>query len=424
MHAPMAHHDDDEIPKTAPLQGKATSRTPEVPEFPAPRTARAVLRAALACCLGVTAAELLTAGLPAGAVAVSLPCLLAAFALQMWHAEPAARYAPARRKALTLGAQALLTYLPVVVCQAQWTAMAGFLAGSLLLMLPARRAWPLYTAVGLSMSAAAVWTGLPPQEAARLGWSTLLAGVIVYALVRLAALVRAAYEARNGLAVTAVANERQRYSRDLHDLLGYSLSSITLKSELARRLIASQPRRAMDEVGEVLTIARQSLADVRAVSSGLRSTSLRQEAGSAQSLLEAADVTVRAEFTLDGLDARTDGVLGAVLREAVTNLLRHSRATSCSMGLLWEDGQVRLYVENDGVDPGHRDASPHGGSGLRNLDARLRAAGGRLTVVRPKLCTFRLEASAPLSADGAAARPGSADESDGGGTLPVRAPAA
>ncbi|MEU9299732.1 ATP-binding protein [Streptomyces sp. NPDC048269] len=174
------------------------------------------------------------------------------------------------------------------------------------------------------------------------------------------------------------------------------LSAITLKGELIHRLIPSHPGRAMEEVSEVLAISRQSLADVRVVSSGLRSMSLEQEMRSAQSLLEAADVEVRVEIRLDStVDRQVDSVLAAVLREAVTNLLRHSRATTCTITATQDDDWVRLSVSNDGVDPSYRDVSPHSGSGLGNLRERLLSASGVLTVTRGSGDTFELVARAP-----------------------------
>jgi two-component system sensor histidine kinase DesK len=369
--------------------------TPETPDFPAPRLARVILTVALISYLVVTVLNLVGTHHSPLAMSVSLGCLCLIFLLQLRHSSSGGRHAPTWQKTLTLTAQALLTYLPIAAFHSQWGSMAGFFAGSLLLLLPGRWAWPLYGVVGLSMLIPPAVGGLSIRETVYMSQSTLLTGLVVYGLSRMAELVQTLHDTRGQLAGMAVTKERLRFARDLHDLLGYSLSAITLKSELIHRLILTHPRRAMDEISEVLTISRQSLADVRAVSSGLRSMSLEQELGSAQSLLEAADVEVRVENRLGTIDQRVDSVLAAVLREAITNLLRHSRAGLCSMEVTQEAGWVRLSVSNDGVDPAYRDVSPHSGSGLGNLRTRMQATSGRLTVTYGPGGTFELVAEAP-----------------------------
>jgi two-component system sensor histidine kinase DesK len=183
---------------------------------------------------------------------------------------------------------------------------------------------------------------------------------------------------RGELAQLAVINERMRFSRDLHDLLGYSLSAITLKAELTRRLVASNPARARDELAEILDTARQALADVRAVASGYRNISLAKEASSVVALLSAAGIETQAEITCGALDERVDTVLATVLREAVTNMLRHSTARRCSIVAGVDGDQVRLLVANDGVP--RSAASSRSGGGLENLTMRVTAIGGELTV--------------------------------------------
>lgn len=132
--------------------------------------------------------------------------------------------------------------------------------------------------------------------------------------------------------------------------------------------------------------------------------SLEQELSSAESLLRSADVTVHADIRLGAIDPEVDTVLAAVAREAITNLLRHSRAGVCAITAVREGGNVRLRISNDGVDPGYRDMSPHSGSGLGNLETRLRAVQGRLTVSRAEAETFALTAEAPARPDRAAPR--------------------
>jgi two-component system sensor histidine kinase DesK len=184
-----------------------------------------------------------------------------------------------------------------------------------------------------------------------------------------------------------------RFARDLHDLLGYSLSAITLKAELTRRLVGSNPARARDEIAEVIDIARQALADVRDVSGGYRNMSLAKEASSVTSLLSAAGIDVRVEVDHGALGEHIDTVLATVLREAVTNMLRHSTTQRCRIQASQAGETVRLEVINDGVPRSARSHRP--GGGLENLNARVRAAGGSLTVRTTPEGTFELVAEAP-----------------------------
>ncbi|MEU2235242.1 sensor histidine kinase [Streptomyces vietnamensis] len=363
----------------------------------APRFATIILTSALLSYLGITALNIAGAGLGPLPMAICLLFLIAIFALQLQHSRPGADQVSPLRKWVTLSAQALLTYLPVMLFDSQWGAMAGFLAGSLLLLLPSRLGWPLYGVVGLSMLAPPAIDGRPLIDSIYLFQSTLLTGLVVYGLSRLSSLVRQLHETKNELARMAVTKERLRISRNLHDLMGYSLSAITLKSELIHQLVLTQPQRARAEIEDVLSLSRQSLADVRRVSRGLRDMSLQSELASVTVLLEATDVQVTTEVRLDELDPEVNTVLAAVLREAITNMLRHSRATVCSIKAVQDTERVRLVVTNDGVTPVHRDTSQDSGAGLQNLALRLRSVSGRLTVAHGSDGTFQLTAEASVT---------------------------
>ncbi|WP_326700528.1 histidine kinase [Streptomyces sp. NBC_01754] len=369
-------------------------------DLPAPRLARAILLAALLSYLAITVINILSTELGPLATATAFAGLASIFALQLGHSRAGANRAPLGRRSLTLGAQCLLTYLPLVTFHAQWGAMAGFLAGSLLLLLPPRVAWPLYALVGLSMLLPPVLEGRPLVDSVYLCQTTLLTGVVVYGLSRLAELIRILHETRDELARMAVSKERLRFARDLHDLLGYSLSAITLKSELIHRLITVHPARATTEIEDVLAISREALADVRTVASGYRDMSLRDELASARSVLNAAAVEVRADVRLGTVSRPVDTVLAAVLREAVTNLLRHSKAEHCDITAVQERGRVRLSITNDGADPDYHDPSPDSGTGLGNLSLRLASVDGRLVSERGSDGTFRLAVEAPAQHDG------------------------
>ena len=332
--------------------GAAVPRVPADPLYlPAPRMARVILVVVLLGYLSVTSINLAAAPHTRTSLALSFVCQAGVFLLQIGHSRARARHFPLLRRCATLGCQAVLTFAPLVFFQSQWGSMAGFLAGSLLLLLPPRWAWPAYGVVGLTMALPPLLEGLPLRDAFYLAQSTLLTGLVVYGLSRLAELVQVLHHTRVELTRMAVTQERLRFARDLHDLLGYSLSVITLKSELIHRLVPSHPERAMEEVGEVLAVSRKSLADVRSVAAGLRGMSLEQELSSAESLLRSADVTVHADIRLGAIDPEVDTVLAAVAREAITNLLRHSRAGVCAITAVREGGNVRLRISNEVSTP-------------------------------------------------------------------------
>nr|WP_237330767.1 histidine kinase [Streptomyces sp. BA2] len=206
----------------------------------------------------------------------------------------------------------------------------------------------------------------------------------------------------------AVAGERLRLARDLHDLLGYSISAIVLKSELLQRLIRAQHPRADQEVEEVLAISRQALSDVRRVARSYRDMSLVSEVSSAQSVLDAAEVEVEVVLApaIEEISSHAGTALATVLREGVTNLLRHSKASRCGITAVVDDGTARLTLINDGVVDDYHDPSPDSGNGLGNLKQRLDEIGGRLITEREKETPpdcggwFRLVAEVPAQAVG------------------------
>lgn len=372
------------------------------------RTARGILLAALACYLVITFLNILSQPLGPSNLALAVVCLMLVFLLQLVHSAPGASAARPRTKLLTLAAQGVLSYLPLIWFGVPWGAMAGFFAGSLLLLLPARAGWTLYGLTTLSLLVPGVLHDLGVVDMVYMCQTTALTGLVVYGLSRLTGLVEQLHRARTDLARLAVSNEQLRFSRDLHDLLGYSLSAITLKNELIHRLIPASPLRAREEVDEVLVISRQALADVRRVARGYREMYLNSELPSAESVLAAAGVSVTVEThdAIGRLGPATSTVLATVLREGVTNLLRHSKASYCRISARVEDGLVRLTIVNDGLVTGHQVSSPHSGSGLGNLQRRLEDIGGRLIVRRlldgSGTDIFRITAEAPLQA----ARPG------------------
>jgi two-component system, NarL family, sensor histidine kinase DesK len=168
--------------------------------------------------------------------------------------------------------------------------------------------------------------------------------------------------------------ERERIARDLHDVLGHTLSVITLKSELAGKLIDRDPERAGKEIREVEQISRQALTDVRDAIRGYRSQGLVAELAQAKSTLETAGLTVQCDAaTTVKIPALQESVLSLAVREAVTNVVRHARARTCRMRLEQENGSCRLEIHDDGCG-----ASNGEGNGLRGMRERVEMIGGTL----------------------------------------------
>ncbi|GGV14978.1 two-component sensor histidine kinase [Actinomadura cremea] len=309
----------------------------------------------------------------------------------------------AYRMSVTLLAAVLAGFVAKVLLQMSWSAawpgpaatlalgVTGILTGILLVALPLRAAVP---PVALTMAATGIGAHLLGHGTAAVVnhvVSTLVSGLIVYGLIKLARLERVLRTAGEELARAATVQERLRAARDLHDLLGHSLAGILLKCELARRLAAADPARARAELAEVVGMAERARADLRAAVGGGAELSLDGEVRSARSVLTAAGVKVEADARHPELSATASTVLGTVLREAVTNVLRHSAAEHCSIVTGHDGGVVRLVVENDGLDPRAPRTPP--GSGLGNLTTRLASHHGTLSARADGYGSFRLEAT-------------------------------
>jgi two-component system sensor histidine kinase DesK len=200
-------------------------------------------------------------------------------------------------------------------------------------------------------------------------------GVDMTGLVRLADTLRDLNQARQALAHQAVTKERLRMARDLHDLLGHSLSLITLKSELAGRLVETDPAQAKQEIAEVERVARQALREVRQAVSGYRQPSLDSELEGARQILGAAGIDCRIEMVDEMLPPNLDTVLAWAVREGVTNVIRHSHAGYCNIQISIQEENILCEVLNDGcTEASHATHGP--GSGLSGLAERLAAQGG------------------------------------------------
>ena len=202
-------------------------------------------------------------------------------------------------------------------------------------------------------------------------------GVDMIGVARLSGAIRELQAAREELARVAVREERQRLSRDLHDLLGHALSMITLKSELAGRLVEQEPARAAQEIREVERVARLTLREVREAVAGYRQPRLESELNGARQILSAAGILCHVERSTGELDPSTDAVLAWTVREGVTNVIRHSRAHNCFIRITHQNSSVCAEVMNDGSRRQPlEEVKARTSSGLSGLGERVNSRGG------------------------------------------------
>jgi len=167
------------------------------------------------------------------------------------------------------------------------------------------------------------------------------------------------------------ASERERIDKDLHDVLGHSLSSLALKAELARRIFPTDPGRALREIGEIEHIARQGLEDMRGAINGYYSGDISAELDRVEALLKAADVSVERRWEQLDMPPAYERVLALIVREAVTNILRHSQARACRLAVFRAGSAYRLDISDNG-----RGGSLEEGIGMRSIRTRAEALGG------------------------------------------------
>ncbi|MEV7597629.1 histidine kinase [Kitasatospora sp. NPDC089797] len=260
---------------------------------------------------------------------------------------------------------------------------------------------PVGLGMVLAVVPAMVPAGISPATAA--GFLTVMAGGMAFlgascrSFAWITAIVWELDAAREAQSRLAVAEERLRFSRDLHDVMGRNLTTIALKSELAVQLAKRGRPEAAEQMAEVQKIAQESQREVRDVIRGYRTADLHAEAIGARAVLRSADIACEIDLgeDADDLPRPVQSVLGWVIREATTNVLRHSEAARCLIRLRREPGRVVLELENDGV-PAAPLPSQGGGTGLRGLRERLAAHDGELAVPPPAPGTFRMLATVPL----------------------------
>lgn len=211
--------------------------------------------------------------------------------------------------------------------------------------------------------------------------------------------------------------ERERIGRDLHDLLGHTLSVITLKAELAGKLFERDPAACKKEISDIELTARQALGEVRAAVLGCRATGLAQELRNAHDTLAAAQVSFVSDIGPEAIPPVLENVIALALREAVTNIIRHAQASRCEMSLHTRDQQVLCSIADNGASaklaPG---VLLRNGHGLRGMSERVRALGGSFAVSTAH--GMGIEITLPLAGAGPEPEPETGTETETGtGTL-------
>jgi len=283
----------------------------------------------------------------------------------------------------TLAAQAVLCFVAYPAFGVVSNAFVAFLGGSILLLIGARLRWILF---GTTVSATPILTALNPSDMPgrgfQLQWSVYAAatfaaaGLLIYGLSRLNRTAGELDVARRQLAAAAVTRERLRIARDTHDALGLGLSTIALKSDLALTLLDRGDPRAHREIVHMLHLARTVASDAEAIVHGALALDFDAEVATAKDVLTSAGVTTTITGADIALNAVVESELAAIVREATTNILRHSNARECRVELDQRDGQILLVVDNDGAPP---PASVLPGNGLANIATRTARMGGTTT---------------------------------------------
>jgi two-component system sensor histidine kinase DesK len=355
-----------------------------------PREAMWLLTALLTSLLAFTGASVVTGfgQLETSDAGLGLVLLGAIGALQFRHSLAASRGDRPRHWQLTLVMMLALAYLPAAMFTHRWLTTYWYVIASAFMLLPR---WP---AAFISVATVAAWTAfwvaydVQYNQAGALGaawevvWlplSASIGGLGLFTGARLVRILSELRETKADLAEIAVGRERLRISRDLHDVLGRTLAAVSLKGDLALRLLERGDRAmAAAEIAGIAALASTGLRDVREVTAGGRRVAFTTEVDEATQLLAAAGIEAQVEKAGIPSSSDIDELFGWAVREGVTNVLRHSDATTCAIRVQQGGGRFRLEMVNDGAAPERGDG--FGLIGLASRAATLRGyALGRAT---------------------------------------------
>ncbi|MEU0480292.1 histidine kinase [Streptosporangium sp. NPDC006013] len=277
-----------------------------------------------------------------------------------------------RRRAAAVALAGLLVVIFLLLAgpAQNWFYLAPLMTIACGVVLRGRSVYLLLTVLTLALTAVMWRAGAGWASISLAAWGTTTGGLVVSVVLKLFSVITELQETREELARVAVAEERLRFSRDLHDLLGHTLSMMVVKAEAVRRLIPRDAEAAARQAADIETVGREALTEVRAAVSGYRGRGLAAELASARTVL--ADAGIAATVTVsEGRPApEADALLGWAVREGVTNVVRHSVARTCEITL---EGRV-LEIRDDGRGAGAGAL----GNGLRGLTERVVALGGTL----------------------------------------------
>jgi two-component system, NarL family, sensor histidine kinase DesK len=351
--------------------------------------------------LGLTAligplSDLANASLSAAQVVAIAVALVAFVALYLVLLPPARGLERRGRRAVrgALALFAVLAVLPLALgAPRSFALLFVYVVAAGSLLLPPRLAVPGFTIAAAAVGVGLAVAGSDASTVAAYALTVLAVGAVMAALGTLVRANRELRAAREELARSAVSEERLRIARDLHDLLAHTLSLIALKSELAAKLVQTDPVRAQAELDEVQEVTRQALREVREAVRGYRRRSSAEALENARATLTAAGIECRVDVSDAELPPDVESVIAWALREASTNVVRHSGARACAITLASDSEVVSLQVVDDGRS-GRAGYSE--GSGLAGLAERARRLHGKLeTGVQPE-GGFRLRLTLPL----------------------------
>lgn len=327
---------------------------------------------------------------------VAIVLLAASFAWVVVRNRPLDEPVPRRQAWIVLGAQVALVALSCLAAQTEGLGGLVFVCVSAVFLLRDPRVLLLPVAASVVVLAVPRLLGWKIEDSILI--SLVLATVAVYGFVQLVDRNRQLRLARDEVAVLAVERERERIARDMHDILGHSLTVISVKAELAARLFDVDVDRARAEVVEVNALARSALADVRAMVTATRAVTLAGELAGARQAFDSAGIAAEVPGTIEQVPDRLRELFAWGIREGTTNVLRHSDATRVQVTMTADT----LTFDDDGHGLA---ADPSAGNGLRGLSERARAAGARVDVSRSPCGGYRLQISTAPAAPASPAAP-------------------